>query len=82
VERQAIESLLELYREAMIEEDIDRLQALLQPVPALAQAVSEVGSDGGNHYIYFVCNIPVHWREPEQPTPILCPPLEMMRIAG
>jgi hypothetical protein len=37
-EQQAIQRLLALYREAVLAEDIDRLQALLQPEPALAQA--------------------------------------------
>jgi hypothetical protein len=39
-EQQAIQRLLELYREAVLAEDIDRLQALLQPTPALAQAAA------------------------------------------
>jgi hypothetical protein len=41
VEQQAIERLLALYREAVLAEDIDRLQALLQPAPALAQAAAQ-----------------------------------------
>ncbi len=36
VERQAIESLLDLYRDALLEEDIDRLQSLLQSDPVQA----------------------------------------------
>lgn len=36
VQQQAVESVLQLYRQAVLEEDIDRLQALLQPT-ALAQ---------------------------------------------
>jgi hypothetical protein len=36
-EQQAIQRLLGLYREALLAEDIDRLQALLQPATALAQ---------------------------------------------
>ena len=40
-EQQAIQRLLELYREAVLAEDIDRLQALLQPVPALAQVAAQ-----------------------------------------
>ena len=37
VEQQAIQSLLGLYREAVLAEDIDRLQALLAPASALAR---------------------------------------------
>jgi hypothetical protein len=33
-----VDNLLALYREAVLAEDIDRLQALLHPTPALAQA--------------------------------------------
>jgi hypothetical protein len=40
VEQQAIQRLLELYREAVLAEDIDRVQALLQPAPALGQAAA------------------------------------------
>jgi hypothetical protein len=40
-EQQAIQRLLELYHEAVLAEDIDRLQALLQPTPALAQAAAQ-----------------------------------------
>ena len=36
-EQQAVDNLLALYREAVLAEDIDRLQALLQPEPALTQ---------------------------------------------
>ena len=38
IERQAIENLLDLYRDALLEEDIDRLQSLLQSNPAQANA--------------------------------------------
>ena len=38
VERQAIDNLLALYQEAVVAEDSDRLQALLAPATALAQA--------------------------------------------
>ena len=31
VQQQAVESVLQLYRQAVLAEDIDRLQALLQP---------------------------------------------------
>jgi len=40
VERQAIANLLALYQEALVAEDSDRLQALLAPEAALAQAQS------------------------------------------
>ncbi len=42
VEQQAIQRLLALYQEAVLAEDIDRLQALLRPTPALAQAAASV----------------------------------------
>ena len=38
VERQALANLLALYQEAVVAEDSDRLQALLAPATALAQA--------------------------------------------
>jgi hypothetical protein len=41
VEQQAIQRLLDLYREAVLQEDIDRLQALLQPTPALTQVAAQ-----------------------------------------
>jgi hypothetical protein len=40
-EQQAIQRLLDLYRVAVLQEDIDRLQALLQPTPALAQTAAQ-----------------------------------------
>jgi hypothetical protein len=38
VEQQAVANLLQLYREALLMEDIDRLQAHLVPAPTLAPA--------------------------------------------
>ena len=38
IERQAIENLIDLYREALLAEDIDRVQSLLQSAPAQANA--------------------------------------------
>src|SRR5262245_60223678 len=38
VERQAVDNLLRLYREALLAEDSDRLQALLQPEATLTRA--------------------------------------------
>jgi hypothetical protein len=48
VEQQAIASLLDLYRQAIVQEDIDRLHALLQPAPALQAAAGapRPASDG------------------------------------
>jgi hypothetical protein len=40
-EQQAIQRLLTLYREAVLAEDIDRVQTLLQPEPALSQAAAQ-----------------------------------------
>jgi hypothetical protein len=39
-EQQAVDNLLRLYREAVLAEDIDRVHALLQPTPALAQVAA------------------------------------------
>jgi hypothetical protein len=38
LERQAVDSLLHLYRQALQQEDIDQLEALLQPADALPRA--------------------------------------------
>jgi hypothetical protein len=38
LETEAIKQMLELYRTAMVQEDIDRLAELLQPASAVAQS--------------------------------------------
>ena len=44
VEQQAVDNLLQLYGQALQHEDIDRLQALLDPVTTLAGAASRQGA--------------------------------------